>query len=116
MEFPDILKKLRESQDITQDMLAKHLHVSRSTIAGYETGRREPDYARLVNLSGFFHVSIDYLLTGSEYEPDQADAVYRLEPLPLADPNVVKAYRSLSPIGLKEVHDYIEFMSQKEGK
>ena len=116
MEFPDILKQLRESQDITQDMLAKHLNVSRSTIAGYETGRRQPDYARLVNLSTFFHVSIDYLLTGSDYRPDQSSEAYRLEPLPLADPRIVKAYCSLSSVSRKEVHEYIAFKSQREQK
>ena len=64
MDFSEVLKELRESNCITQEQLARQIDVSRSTIAGYESKNREPDFDKLLSLSRFFHVSVDYLLTG----------------------------------------------------
>lgn len=60
--FSNRLKELRESFGYTQSDLAEKLNVSRSTIAGYETKGKEPDYIKLKELSNIFNVSIDYLL------------------------------------------------------
>ena len=47
MGFSKRLKLLRKNADVTQDELAQYLQVSRSTIAGYETKNRQPDYDKL---------------------------------------------------------------------
>jgi transcriptional regulator with XRE-family HTH domain len=47
---------------ITQKELADRLHISRSTIAGYESLGKEPDGEKLCALADFFGVSVDYLL------------------------------------------------------
>lgn len=70
MRFAAMLKKLREEKPITQEALAQELGVTRSTIAGYETKGKQPDYERLLQIAGYFHVSVDYLLTGSEFNTD----------------------------------------------
>lgn len=62
MIFSENLAMLRHNLNITQDELANFLKVSRSTIAGYETRNREPEYHLLVKIADFFHVSTDYLL------------------------------------------------------
>ena len=46
MDFANTLKNLRESNNVTQDELAKYLKVSRPTIAGYETKNHQPDFER----------------------------------------------------------------------
>lgn len=69
MNFSATLKELRESKNITQEELASYLKVSRPTIAGYETKNRQPDYEKLLKLSQFFNVTVDYLLTGSDETP-----------------------------------------------
>ncbi|MFQ7311079.1 MAG: helix-turn-helix domain-containing protein [Sellimonas sp.] len=66
MGFPERLKMLRENTDVTQDELAKYLQVSRSTIAGYETKNRQPDYEKLFMIARFFNVSTDYLISGKQ--------------------------------------------------
>lgn len=48
MGFSKRLKLLRKNADVTQDELAQYLQVSRSTIAGYETKNRQPDYANYI--------------------------------------------------------------------
>ena len=66
MKFSSTLKELREQNHVTQNQLASHLKLTRSTIVGYETKGKQPDYERLLQIADYFHVSVDYLLTGSE--------------------------------------------------
>jgi transcriptional regulator with XRE-family HTH domain len=66
--FPATLKQLRGVANKTQKELAVALGIARSTIAGYETGRKEPDIASLLGLSKYFKTSVHYLLTGRAYE------------------------------------------------
>lgn len=60
--FKDIIKDLRESQDMSQYELAKALQVSQSAVAKWELGKTEPTSSALVSISNFFGVSADYLL------------------------------------------------------
>lgn len=60
--FKDRLKGLREDRDLTQDQIADVLSITRSAVANYENGIREPDMALLVKISDYFNVSLDYLL------------------------------------------------------
>ncbi len=70
-----ILKDLRNNRKISQEKLAKHMGVSRSTIAMWESGASEPDNESLKKLSMFFGVSTDYLLENeiSNNEPQISD-------------------------------------------
>lgn len=60
--FGEKVKKLRVQKNLTQSQLAEVLSVGRSTIAGYETKGKQPDYDKLEKLATYFNVSIDYLL------------------------------------------------------
>lgn len=60
--FSNRLKALREDNDLTQEELAKALHITRSALANYETNLREPDYELLIKIADYFHVTLDYLL------------------------------------------------------
>lgn len=62
MKFSQRLKELRKEKGMTQDDLGKQISKTRSTIAGYETERKEPDYATLLSIAEYFHVTTDYLL------------------------------------------------------
>lgn len=68
MTFGERLKDLRTSKGLTQQDLADALGVGRATIAGYETKGKQPDFDKLKWLSGFFNVSIDYLLGLSNFK------------------------------------------------
>lgn len=67
MSFATRLKKLRELKHVTQQELADYLHVTRPTIAGYETKGKEPSYETMLAIASFFDVSADYLITGKNY-------------------------------------------------
>ena len=59
----------RKKLGISQAELAQRLCISTSAIGMYEQGRREPSNAILIALSKELHVSIDYLLTGRNWDP-----------------------------------------------
>lgn len=55
------LKELREKNGYTQDSLAEVLNTTRSRIANYEQGIRQPDFEMQEAIADLFNVSIDYL-------------------------------------------------------
>ena len=56
------LKYLRKSKGLTQQELANHLGIRRSSIGAYEECRATPKYDTLEKVSDFFEVSIDFLV------------------------------------------------------
>ncbi len=56
------IKQLRLSRGMTQTELAKLMSVTRSSVNAWEMGISVPTAAKLVELSLFFNVSVDYLL------------------------------------------------------
>ena len=59
----DKIKKLRNKKKIYQQELADALSVSKSTVAMWETNRREPDIETIKKIAAFFNCSISYLLS-----------------------------------------------------
>ena len=49
------MKKARIKQHFTQDQLANHMNVTRSTISNWERGICEPDFEALQQLSALLH-------------------------------------------------------------
>lgn len=113
MDFSEVLKDLRESHSLTQEQLAKQIDVSRSTIAGYESRNRQPDYDKLVSISRYFHVSVDYLLTG-EKEVEFSTLPHPKPNEKLLDRKVLKSYYNLCYEYKQDVLKYIELLEFKQ--
>lgn len=62
MEMRDILKNLRENNNLTQDQLAERVMVTRQAVSRWETGETQPNTETLKLLSREFDVSINTLL------------------------------------------------------
>ena len=62
MDFAQRLRDLRARDNLTQQELASHTSISRSTLAMYEQGHRRPDFEILDTLADYFDCSFDYLL------------------------------------------------------
>ena len=60
------LRKIRIKKNLNQQKVALDLHISREALSHYETGKREPSLAMLLQMSKYFGVSIEYLITGEE--------------------------------------------------
>lgn len=58
------IRQLRKSKHLTQQDVADHLKLAKSTISQYETGTNEPDAKTISQLAELFGVSTDYLITG----------------------------------------------------
>lgn len=66
MEFNEKLQELRKKRGLTQEELAEYLYVSRTAISKWESGRGYPNISSLKDISKFFSVSIDDLLSGEK--------------------------------------------------
>lgn len=64
IDFSRRLIELRLRKNITQEELANKVGISRSAIANYEQGKREPSFDVLDAFADFFNVDINYLLGG----------------------------------------------------
>ena len=66
MEFHEKLQELRKSRGLTQEELAEALYVSRTAISKWESGRGCPSIDSLKEISKYFSISIDDLLSGEK--------------------------------------------------
>lgn len=66
MEFNEKLQELRKSRGLTQEELAEALFVSRTAVSKWESGRGYPSIDSLKEISKYFSVTIDELLTGEK--------------------------------------------------
>ena len=66
MEFHEKLQELRKNKGITQEELAEVLYVSRTAISKWESGRGYPSIDSLKEISNYFSVTIDDLLSSEK--------------------------------------------------
>lgn len=62
------LKNIRKQRRLNQQKVALDLNISREALSYYENGKREPSLGLLVQMSNYFNVSINYLITGEEFQ------------------------------------------------
>ena len=65
------LRRIRKAKGSTQLKVAMDLSISREAVSYYESGKRNPDLEMLIKLSEYFNVSIDYLITGKEFDKNK---------------------------------------------
>lgn len=93
---------LRRNLGWSQGQLAELLQVSPSAVGMYEQGRREPSGEILVAMSRLFHVTVDYLLTGSPAPQEQQTAESAMDAL-LTDADKRLDNRAKRPLSREEL-------------
>lgn len=73
--FPEKLKSLRKEKGYTQQDIADACGVTRATIGGWETGRRNPQLPALQRVAKFLGVGLDYF--GYATTDDVTDLIKR---------------------------------------
>lgn len=68
MQFGNVLRSLRQRNNITQKQLADIFGVSESRIGMYERCQREPDFEMLEAIADYFNVDMDYLTGRTDVE------------------------------------------------
>lgn len=93
MSFGENLRAAREKRGYTQQQVADYMQIDKSTYCGYETGKRQPDVAKIKQLSAFLGVSGDVLL--------ETGFSNKLTP-PIAltgdEQAIINAYRTADPL------------------
>ena len=83
------IRKAREEQGYTREKFAEKLDVSVSYMAELERGRTGISVKMLIKVCNLLGLSADYVLFGTEREPDaqRLDAIHRIDDkyLPLLD-------------------------------
>ena len=60
--YIQIMRELREDNDLTQQEIADYLGTSQTMYARYERGANELPIRHLIKLCDYYHVSSDYFL------------------------------------------------------
>lgn len=74
MALSEKLYSLRKKSGLSQEQLAEKLNVSRQAVSKWETGQSVPESDKLVAISDFFDVSLDYLMKDDEKKKAPADS------------------------------------------
>lgn len=103
MALPEKLYTLRKKSGLSQEQLAEALNVSRQAISKWEGGSAMPESDKLLALSNYFGVSLDYLL--KDGAPDAAPAE--------AENEAQKPHRPvlLLRFGGRDVHTIVEVLA-----
>ena len=79
------LYKLRKNSGLSQEQLAEKMNVSRQAISKWESGTAVPESEKLIIISNYFGVSVDYLLKDVEEDkPKAQDSAIEEKPKMLA--------------------------------
>lgn len=62
VKFGQRLRNIRESHDMSREVLAQKLGITYWAISKYETGERSPDQETIAKIADIFGVSVDTLL------------------------------------------------------
>lgn len=69
-EYPEILRELREDNDLTQNDIAEVLGTTQQVYSRYEKGINEIPVRHIITLCKFYKISSDYIL-GLKEQPDR---------------------------------------------
>ena len=96
IQFGQRLRALRQQCKLTQQAVADHLQIHRTTYNKYEAGNVTPDQQGLVRLAEVFGVTVDHLL-GCNDDPTAhlADAEKKEMALTLQEKTLVQMFRQL---------------------
>ena len=92
MNFQERLFDLRRQAGLSQEQLAGLVGVTRQAVQKWEAGTSRPDMDNLITLAGYFHVSLDYLVTGREPSHNIPQTEYDSSPSPEPAATVVHHY------------------------
>ena len=101
MTMYERIEELRRKSGLSQGKLEKELGFSNGSISKWRTSTPSPD--RLQKLSDYFHVTVEYLMTGKEkefpeFEPEHIELIMLYSKLNEEQKRTVLTFlRSLAP-------------------
>ena len=115
MEFHEKLQILRKDRGLTQEELAEALFVSRTAISKWESGRGYPSIDSLKEISNYFSITIDDLLSGEKLlsiaEREKQSGIRRMCDLLFGTMDLFSFLLIVLPLYPKTVNGYIYSVS-----
>lgn len=115
MEFNEKLQELRKSKGLTQEELAEALYVSRTAISKWESGRGYPSIDSLKEISKFFSVTIDELLSSEKIvniaEKENKSNIQNICDLLFGITDLMSILLIILPLYPKTVNDFVYSVS-----
>ena len=112
--FKDMLKYLRNRDNLSQSELAEKLGVAKSTISMYEIGKREPDFETLEAICDLFNVDMNFLLGKDGSENDNHyylnDETRQIAQEAFENPEFRTLFKVARDIPPERLRAHIEFM------
>lgn len=108
------LKELRNELQLNQKEFAKLVNLSPSTIAMYETGRRNPDPDTLKTIAAFFNVSVDYILGVTDNRTPYSNKSATADDIDTDAKRLLETTQDLSPESKKMLEEYVKLLKAKE--
>ena len=117
LNFSQILRDLRQENNLTQSELSVKLGYTQSNISEWEKGTVEPKANALIALAEFFSVSVDYLLgLDGEFGMARSDSAHGRE-LSAEERKLIDDFRELSQQGKQLVKVTIStFLNNSESE
>ena len=115
------LKALRQERNISQQKLADAIGITQQAIYKYEHDLGQPAFYILIQLSKFFHVSIDYLIENPEFDntfsysakTSDGTTIIELDVSP-SEYHYLSLFKLLAPETQKSVVHILEVMASAE--
>lgn len=89
MDIHNKLRNARMNANMTQELIAEKINVSRQTISNWEREKSLPDIISLIKISEIYEISLDDLLIGDCKMIDKIDK----------DTNTVKSNQTMANVG-----------------
>lgn len=92
---------------MTQDQVAKRLEISRSSVAMYESGSREPDFEMLESIADLFNVNMRDLVGEEKEKPFKLEELTpeKAEFIDLIQKMTPEQVRALIAVAKLTLHD-----------
>lgn len=104
----DMLKQLREQNNLTRKKLCDETGISERAYITYEYGQREPKVGVVKKLADFYDVSTDYILERPTAEVPK-DPIDEIKMVNETERNLIRKWLSLDE---KSREDFIEFLRE----
>ena len=104
MSYYQRIRDLREDSDKTQTDIAKYLGTTAQYYGKYEKGERQMPFERAIELSNYYHVSLDYLAGKTNIKNIQSD-IFNIDEDELS---LLKKYRTLSERNKGKIELFID--------
>lgn len=87
--FPERLKTIRKERSLTRSQLASLLGVTKTAIAKWELGSREPKFEMLGKLCDALEIMSDYLLGRAETPPPGSEVARMAAEEPILEEHIL---------------------------